>query len=45
MSHRSNCPTRWEAERQGERAYERESYQNPYERKPLDRAEYFRVEY
>jgi hypothetical protein len=32
MSHRWNCPTRWEAERQGERAYERGegSWRNPY---------------
>lgn len=34
MSHRWNCPTRWEAERQGERAYERgqSRYNNPYDR-------------
>lgn len=36
MSHRWDCPTRWEAEREGERAYERGSWSNPYERKPFE---------
>lgn len=39
MSHRSSCPTRWEAERQGERAFENGSgrYSNPYGRPFEDR--------
>jgi hypothetical protein len=34
LSHRDNCPTRWEAERQGARAFEygSPSYSNPYGR-------------
>lgn len=36
MSHRWDCPTRWNAERQGERAFERGdgSWSNPYARQP-----------
>lgn len=30
MSHRDSCPPRWEAERQGERAFERGYGSNPY---------------
>jgi hypothetical protein len=30
MGHRWDCPTRWEAERQGERAFERGYGSNPY---------------
>ena len=40
MSHRWDCPTPWEAEREGERAYERgrSSWSNPYDdRNSFDR--------
>lgn len=38
MSHKRDCPTRWEAERQGERdqSYGRASYSNPYSRQPFE---------
>lgn len=37
MSHRWDCPTRWEAEREGERAHEygRGQYSNPYDERNL----------
>lgn len=31
MSHRDDCPDRWEARREGERAFERGYGRNPYE--------------
>ena len=39
MSHRWNCPTDWEAKREGERAFEygRSRYSNPYEDSPWNR--------
>ena len=39
MSHRWDCPTRWQAEREGERAFERGSgrWNNPYDRQRFER--------
>lgn len=39
MSHRRDCPTKWEAERRGERdqGYGTPSYSNPYSRQPFER--------
>ena len=39
MSHRWDCPSRWEAEREGEDAFRRCERENPHEDRSLESAE------